>query len=103
MTHYIYIIYSPSEDLYYKGESADVFARIEKHNANESTYTANKGPWELVYIEKLESRSVALKREKQIKKLNRRSIGKLILSESNNLKNEKLVRVAEGVSSHPEG
>ena len=39
-----------------------------------SRFTANRGPWELVFLEVFSSKSEALLREKAIKKLNRKSI-----------------------------
>ena len=47
---YVYIIYSKTFDIYYKGFSEDVAQRIIYHNENRSKYTSNKGPWELVYF-----------------------------------------------------
>jgi putative endonuclease len=89
MAHYVYIIYSPSFDIYYKGESSDPFHRLIDHNDDKSVYTSGKGPWELVYITKLEDRTAAIKREKEIKRLNRRSIEKLIRDASNLLLKEE--------------
>lgn len=73
MPHYVYIIYSPLFDIYYKGESFDPFSRLVDHNDNKSVCTSGKGPWNLVYVSELINRVVALKREKEIKRLNRRS------------------------------
>ena len=63
---------------FYKGETEDVLERLETHNNDGSDYTKGKGPWKLVYTETLENRTLALKREKAIKRLNRRSLLKLI-------------------------
>jgi len=49
--HYVYIIYSPSHAVYYKGESATPYTRQDFHNAGLSRYTKGKGPWQLVYVE----------------------------------------------------
>ncbi len=83
MPHYVYIIFSKSADIFYKGESADPDNRVITHNSGESVYTKGKGPWELVYLEQFENRTEALKREKVIKRLNRRSLEKLIASPLN--------------------
>jgi putative endonuclease len=48
-------------------------------NNNQSKYTANKGPWKLVYTAAFETKKEALIVEKRIKKLNRKSIEALIL------------------------
>ncbi len=83
--HFVYIIYSETFGIYYKGETSDISARLSAHNQNKSNYTANKGPWKLVYLEKLSTRSEALKREKMLKKQNRKYIEWLILQPSNTL------------------
>ena len=81
--HYVYIIYSESHNLYYKGETIDVSARVETHNKGFSEYTRNKGPWKLVFVEEHPDRNSALLREKQIKRLNARSLLKLIKMPTN--------------------
>ena len=53
--------------------------RIRKHNSNHKGYTGNMGDWELVYSEVFTEKSLAMKREKEIKKWkSRKSIEKLI-------------------------
>ena len=76
--YYIYIIYSKSFDVYYKGITLNLIKRLHEHNENLSDYTSGKGPWELVYCEKSDSKRQVLIREKQMKRLNRKSIEKLI-------------------------
>ena len=78
MPHFVYLIYSKSNDIYYKGESSRPYERLIEHNENLSRYTAGKGPWELVYLEELENRTEALKREKSLKRQNRRYLEWLI-------------------------
>jgi putative endonuclease len=83
--HYVYIIYSETFDVFYKGESISPEERVIAHNAGRSEYTKGKGPWRLVYLELKETRTEALKRERQIKKLNKRSLLKLLQSDLNML------------------
>ncbi|MDP5198725.1 MULTISPECIES: GIY-YIG nuclease family protein [Flavobacterium] len=75
---YVYIIYSKTFDVYYKGFSENVDQRLIYHNENRSKYTANKGPWELVYLKGFETKREALIEELRLKKLNRKSIEALI-------------------------
>ena len=75
---FVYIIYSSSHDVYYKGVSEEPLRRLEEHNSDRSRYTSGKGPWELVYTEQLPSKRDALIREKQIKKWNRETMERLI-------------------------
>jgi putative endonuclease len=75
---YVYIIYSKTFDVYYKGFSEDVAQRLLYHNENRSRYTSNKGPWELVYSKAFETKKEALIEELRLKKLNRKSLEALI-------------------------
>jgi putative endonuclease len=66
---HLYII-SPSKNKYYVGSAANALTqRIKKHNTNHSAFTGKTGDWELKYFEKFNSKTEALKREKQIKRL----------------------------------
>lgn len=69
MKYSVYIIYSEKCDRYYVGHSDDVERRVEEHNSGRGgKYTIRCKPWELVFIERYESRSLAVKRELEIKK-----------------------------------
>ena len=76
----VYILYSPGFDLYYKGMTNKLKKRIFQHNNNLSRYTKNKGPWKLVWTAEYPTKREALIEEARIKKLNRRSLEKLIAS-----------------------
>ena len=75
---YVYIIYSASKDVYYKGFTSDLEARLVKHNLGKSNYTSSTDDWELVYSMSFEIKTDALKEEKRLKKLNRTSIERLV-------------------------
>jgi putative endonuclease len=75
---YVYILYSKSLNLYYKGFTTDISKRLEYHNAGKSTYTSKTDDWELVYFDKFETKREALIEEKRLKKLNKASIEKII-------------------------
>jgi len=69
--YYVYIIYSKDIDKYYVGYTHDVDLRLSQHNSTNSYYsktTAKACDWNLVHVETLIDKSVAIKREKQIKK-----------------------------------
>ncbi|WP_206460456.1 GIY-YIG nuclease family protein [Anaerovorax sp. IOR16] len=75
--HYVYILKCSNGSLY-TGWTTDLQARIKAHNQGVGAkYTRSHRPVELVYYETFKSRSDALKREAQIKKLRRTE--KLIL------------------------
>lgn len=70
--YYAYIVECNDGSLY-TGYARDVAARVEKHNLGTGAkYTRNKRPVKLKYQEEYDSRSGAMKREVQIKKLTRR-------------------------------
>ncbi len=70
---YVYILQCADNSLY-TGITTDVTRRLTEHNNDNklaAKYTRVRRPVKLVYQEKLESRSLATKREAEIKKLKR--------------------------------
>jgi len=67
---HVYIICC-NDNTYYTGITTDIFRRMEEHNSPKkgARYTRSRRPVELVYSEKAASRSIATRRECQIKKL----------------------------------
>jgi putative endonuclease len=65
--YFIYIIQSLHNNMYYVGSTADINARLLKHNSGDVPSTRKFRPWKLVWYESVVSRSDAVKREKQIK------------------------------------
>ena len=71
MPWHIYII-KCKDDTLYTGITNDLERRIKAHNSgNGCKFTKYRAPVELVHIEKVRSRPLALKREAQIKRLSR--------------------------------
>ena len=69
---YVYII--RSVDLthsIYVGFATDLAARLLDHNGGKCVFTKKHRPWKIVYSEQLETKSLALMRERQIKKWSR--------------------------------
>ena len=75
---YTYIIFSKSLQVYYKGYSADLTQRLEKHNSENSTYTSKVNDWDMVYWKSFLTKKEALIEKKRLKKLNVNSLQKLI-------------------------
>lgn len=75
---YTYIIYSSDLNLYYKGFTTDFPLRLEYHNSGKSPYTSKATDWKKVYLKSFETKKEALIEEKRLKRLNIRSIEKLI-------------------------
>ncbi len=67
---YVYIIRC-RDNSYYTGITTDLLRRIDEHNSSQkgAKYTRPRRPVELVYSEQATSRSMATRRESQIKKL----------------------------------
>jgi len=77
MNYYIYILESKTGK-FYIGQSANLEARLERHNSNRVKSTKFKGPWKVIYTERYSSRSEAMIREKQLKKWRRELLLNLI-------------------------
>jgi putative endonuclease len=76
---YIYIIYSKKIDKYYTGYTDDLEWRLERHNKGWGRYTKKGVPWKLIYNEKFETKTWAIRRENEIKrKKSRKYIEELI-------------------------
>jgi len=67
MKYFIYILQSEKDGTYYIGHTADLKARLRRHNQGRSTYSRNKAPWTLLYKEVLNSKAEAMNRERDIK------------------------------------
>jgi len=65
-------------DRVYIGHTQNLKERLHRHNTNRSSFTRNKGPWTLIYSEEFPSRSLAMKREQQLKKWNRTALKQLM-------------------------
>ena len=66
--HYVYILYSPSIDRFYVGESIDPESRLKHHNAGHQRYTRRATDWVLVFRLAASSREEAQQIEQSIKK-----------------------------------
>jgi putative endonuclease len=82
MTYYIYILYSPSREKFYVGQTNDVGRRLEEHNNPiRNTFTSKYLPWEMAcYFEVSQERASAMKVEKYIKKQKSRNFIKQLIS-----------------------
>ncbi len=79
MTYSVYILYSPSLDQYYVGQTDNISNRLFRHNNSGSKSTKKANDWELKYHEPHLTRSAAVTRETEIKrKKSRKYIESLI-------------------------
>jgi len=65
--YYIYIIKSEIDGSVYTGYTEDLNRRMKEHNMDKSTYTKNKGPWELIWFAAFNEKVKALKFEGYLK------------------------------------
>lgn len=72
MPHFIYILYSQSRDRYYIGSCANVEQRLIRQNAGATLSTKSGRPWLVVYSETYPTKTDALKREINLKKMKSR-------------------------------
>ena len=66
--YFMYILYSDTLDKYYVGSTSNIKARLKKHLSNHKGFTSRAKDWKVVYSESFKERSLAIAREKQIKK-----------------------------------
>jgi len=73
---YLYLLYSPSADLFYVGYSDDPLRRLAEHNTKPfNTFTAKYRPWELMaYFSCGEKEGDAIRMERFIKKQKSRKL-----------------------------
>jgi len=82
MPFHVYILKSLSSGKLYTGQTSDLSKRLHSHNYGLSPYTKGRGPWQLLYSEEFETRSMAIKREKFLKSGKGREFIKEVLNQS---------------------
>jgi len=65
---YVYVLRSVSAGRHYIGMSSDVEGRLREHNTKTGRWTSRFKPWEIIALEKFESRSDAGRRERFLKR-----------------------------------
>ena len=79
MKYFVYIIYSPGSDIFYKGYTTDVGTRVHRHNSGREKSTKAYSPWILLWATKKDSRSQAMALERKLKNLDRFRLIQFIL------------------------
>jgi len=82
--YYVYIIKSRKDGKFYIGSTADVEKRLHYHNSGKQRSTKNRIPFDLVYSESFEHKTLALAREKQIKSYKGGRAFKLLMEKFSN-------------------
>jgi putative endonuclease len=81
--HYVYILYSPSIDKYYVGETEDIELRIKQHTTNfyKNSFTSKSSDWILKIAIEVNSKSVAIQIEKHIKRKGNREFKEKVIND----------------------
>jgi putative endonuclease len=74
MRFFVYILYSPAADKFYVGQTNDLAARLNRHNAGFNTSTKPYIPWTLKLALLKSTRSEAMQAEKKLKHLSKERI-----------------------------
>jgi putative endonuclease len=74
MGYYVYILQSQKDRSLYIGQTGNLQDRLLRHKQGRSTYTKSKRPWKLLYSERFETRSLAVRREHVLKSLHRKDL-----------------------------
>lgn len=83
MSYFAYVLYSSKFNEIYIGHTENVDERLIQHNEGKSKSTKRYIPWVLVHKEEFDTRSEAMKREKQLKsQKGREFIRKVVLKQS---------------------
>ena len=65
--YFTYVLHSEDHNRIYIGQTDNLEARINRHNSGFVKSTKSDLPWKVIYFEKFEKRTEALKREKELK------------------------------------
>ena len=79
--HYVYILRSIKDRLFYIGYSEDLKSRVYDHNMGKNISTKNRRPLELIFYEAYRNKADALRRESYFKTTKGKTTLKQMLKE----------------------
>jgi putative endonuclease len=79
--HYVYVLRSLKDGLFYVGYSDDLRQRVADHNKGKNISTKNRRPLELIFYEAYPNKKDALRRERYFKTTKGKTTLKQILKE----------------------
>lgn len=85
--YFVYMMFSKSLDVYYKGSTSNIKERFLSHLHGKSKYTSKTNDWELVFIREFSTKSEALENEKMLKRQHRKYLTWVIQQDYNIIKN----------------
>jgi len=65
--YFVYLLHSEKTGAFYVGSTSTLQERVNGHNHGNTDFTKSGRPWELVYFEGYGSKTMALRRERQLK------------------------------------
>jgi putative endonuclease len=68
-SYYVYILQSQKDNRYYIGHTSNLEERLEQHNSALVKSTRYRVPFKIVHSEKFDTRTEAMKREYEIKRI----------------------------------
>ena len=74
----VYILYSPSTDQYFVGQTKDIKIALWQHNAKTNPVTADGKPWIVKFTQSFATRNEALSLEMKLKRRDRTFLEELI-------------------------
>ncbi|MFH7004909.1 GIY-YIG nuclease family protein [Flavobacterium bizetiae] len=81
--NFFYILYSETLNQYYIGHTSEgLDERLRKHLSNHSGFTGKAKDWIVIYFEEFETKSLAYKRELEVKKWKSRVRVEKLINES---------------------
>ena len=87
--NFFYILYSKSLNQYYIGHTSEALEeRLRKHLSNHSGFTGKTKDWVVVYFEEFETKSLAYRRELEVKKWKSRIRVEKLINNKNNSSDE---------------
>ncbi|WP_080239664.1 GIY-YIG nuclease family protein [Spirosoma rigui] len=76
--HTVYIIFSPSADRYFIGQTKNLPITLWQHNAKTNPATADGKPWEVKFTRQFDTRNEALSLEMKLRNKDRAHLEELI-------------------------
>ena len=67
MEYFVYVLESEIDGRLYKGQTTDIYKRLNEHNSGKTKSTKGYKPWKLIYFEKFETIEETVLREKYFK------------------------------------
>ena len=81
----VYILYSPTLDKFYKGQTSKLNERLFRHNNGYEKFTKKGIPWILIWKTNKKSRALAMQLETKLQNLGRGKTIEFILKYENDI------------------